>query len=92
MIQHIDNEQVGYQFPCHYAVKAMGLNTSNFQARVISLVELHTGPIQSSQVNTKPSRSERYLSVTVNIQAHSRAQLDAIYQGLTDDEHVLMRL
>ena len=82
----------GFQFPCEYAVKAMGRNSPTFQTRIVRLVEQHTGPIQPTQVSIKPSRSERYLSITLMIQAQSRKQLDAIYQDLTNDDHVLMRL
>ena len=88
----LNEHEAGFQFPCEYAVKAMGRNTTDFQARIVSLVERHTGPIKPAQVSKKPSRSKRYLSVTVSIQAQSREQLDAIYQDLTDDNDVLMRL
>jgi putative lipoic acid-binding regulatory protein len=85
-------EEAGFQFPCEYTVKAMGRNDAYFQAKVVSLIEPHTGPINTSQINSKPSSSAKYLSVTVTIQAQSRDQLDAIYQSLTDDNDVLMRL
>lgn len=88
----LNEREAGFQFPCDYAVKAMGLNSPRFQTRIVRLVEQHTGPIQPIQISTKPSRSKRYLSITLMIQAQSREQLDAIYQDLTDDDHVLMRL
>ncbi len=85
-------KDAGLQFPCPYTVKAMGRNDSTFPTYVTRLLEPHTGPIAPTQITSKSSRNQRYLSVSVTIQAHSRAQLDAIYQDLTDDPAVLMRL
>ena len=43
-------------------------------------------------VTVHPSSSGNYLSVTVTIEAASKAQLDRIYQDLTDCEQVLVAL
>jgi putative lipoic acid-binding regulatory protein len=43
-------------------------------------------------VTTNSSSSGKYLSVTVTIEARSKAQLDRIYQDLTDCEQVLVAL
>jgi putative lipoic acid-binding regulatory protein len=40
----------------------------------------------------RSSRGGKYVSVSVVIEAGGRAQLDAIYDDLTADEKVLMRL
>jgi putative lipoic acid-binding regulatory protein len=82
----------GFQFPCAYTIKAMGHNEQTFAAHIVRLLEPHTGPIEPANITCKPSRNQRYLSVNVTIQAHSHAQLDAIYQELTADPAVLMRL
>ncbi len=49
-------------------------------------------PDEESPVTTNPSSAGNYLSVTVVIEATSQAQLDAIYQDLTDSPDVLMAL
>ncbi len=85
-------KDVGLQFPCPYTVKAMGHNDHTFPTHIARLLEPHTGPIAPAQITSKSSRNQRYLSVSITIQAHSRAQLDAIYQDLTADPTVLMRL
>jgi putative lipoic acid-binding regulatory protein len=41
---------------------------------------------------TNPSGSGNFISITVTILATSKAQLDSIYQDLTDCEHVLVAL
>ena len=85
-------KNAGLQFPCTYTIKAMGLNDSSFPTHIARLLEPHTGPVSPEHIISKPSRHQRYLSVSVTIQTHSRAQLDAIYQDLTEDPAVLMRL
>ncbi|MEM6405794.1 MAG: DUF493 domain-containing protein [Pseudomonadota bacterium] len=85
-------KEAGFQFPCDYTIKAMGRNDDTFPAHIMRLLEPHTGPVAPEQITCTPSRSQRYLSVSVTIQAHSHTQLDAIYQDLTADSAVLMRL
>lgn len=80
------------EFPCSFAVKAMGLASDDFQALVTALVTEHTGALSRSAVTTRPSANGKYLSVTVTFTAHSKPQLDAIYQALSDHERVLMAL
>ncbi len=81
-----------FEFPCEFAIKAMGLATPEFDALVVELVRRHAPDLGEGSVATKPSKNGRYLSVTVTINATSREQLDAIYQALTDHELVLMSL
>jgi len=92
MPQPPQSTATGFQYPCDYAIKAMGHNLPTFQALVIQLIAQHTGPIAPTQIQCNPSRNQQYLSVIVHIQAQSQTQLDAIYQDLTDADEVLMRL
>ena len=48
--------------------------------------------LAEGDLSTKESSGGKYLSVTVSIRAESKAQLDAIYQALTDSGAVLMSL
>jgi putative lipoic acid-binding regulatory protein len=82
----------GFEFPCEYAVKAMGLAEPGFDALVVEIVRRHCPDIREGAVTTRPSRNGRYLSVTVLIEAHSHSQLNAIYADLTAHDKVLMRL
>jgi putative lipoic acid-binding regulatory protein len=55
---------------------------------VCSHAELWPGePVRST-----PSRAGRFVSVTAVVEARSQAQLDAIYQELSDCVQVLMAL
>ena len=80
------------EFPCQFAIKAMGKSSDNFDAIVVEIVRRHVEDIREGAVTSRPSKAGTYISVTVMIEATSRAQLDAIYQGLTDHPDILMAL
>lgn len=85
-------EARGFQFPCDYAIKAMGHASPEFDLLVVELIRKHCSDIKEGAVTTKESRNGKYHSVTVMIKATSREQLDAIYDELTAHEKILMRL
>lgn len=82
----------GFEFPCDYAIKAMGVDDGRFHEVVIEIVRRHCATLQEDSLRSRPSRGGKYISVTVVIEATSREQLDAIYADLTAHEKVLMRL
>ena len=87
-----DNPETLFEFPCQFSVKAMGLAADDFDALVASIVGRHVPNLGEGAVRSRPSRGGKYLSVTVTFEASSKAQLDAIYQALTDHDRVLMSL
>ena len=87
-----DQQETLLEFPCKFPVKAMGLNDDGFEVLVTNIILTHAEISIGVPVGTKPSGSGKYLSVTVTIDATSKAQLDQIYQGLTDCEQVLFAL
>jgi putative lipoic acid-binding regulatory protein len=80
------------EFPCLFPIKVMGKNSGNFDAIVIEIIRRHVSDIREGAVTSRPSRAGNYTAVTVVIEATSREQLDAIYQGLTASPDVLMAL
>jgi putative lipoic acid-binding regulatory protein len=80
------------EFPCQFSIKAMGKSRDDFDAIVVEIIRRHVSDIREGAVTSRPSRAGTYTSVTVVIEATSREQLDAIYQGLTDSPDVLMAL
>jgi putative lipoic acid-binding regulatory protein len=76
------------EFPCDFGVKAMGESSDDFDLIVVGIVRQHVDNIAEGAVTTKQSSGGKFTSVTVNIQAISKAQLDAIYQQLTAHEAV----
>ena len=80
------------EFPCQFAIKAMGKTNIEFDLLVIDIVRRHVPDLHEQSVTTRLSKDANYLAVTVMIQATSKAQLDAIYQDLSDHPLVLMAL
>ena len=79
-------------FPCDFALKVFGLNDPKFEAIVMSLVECHCPPDTEFTISRNESSKGKYESLTIHFIAQSRAQLDEIYQALTDCEQVVMAL
>ena len=80
------------EFPCKFPVKAMGRDKDAFEALITGIVLSHAEMYAGERVTTNLSSTGKYLSVTVTIEALSKAQLDCIYQDLTDCEQVVMAL
>lgn len=87
-----EQQPPGMAFPCRFRIKAMGLDENDFDLLVVQIIRRHCPVIGEGAVSTRSSRNGKYLSVTVEIEAQSREQLDAIYDDLTAHERVLMRL
>lgn len=88
----MSEEETLLEFPCQFPIKAMGKNNASFNLMVVELVQQHVGNINKQAVKTRLSKGDKYLSVTVTIEATSKKQLDAIYQDLTDCPDVLFAL
>ncbi len=87
-----NNEETLLEFPCDFAIKAMGLADTDFDLLVIELVRRHAPDLREGSVKTRPSKAGKYVAVTVTITATSKSQLDAIYMDLTAHERVVMAL
>ena len=87
-----DQQETLLEFPCTFPVKAMGRNEDGFEALVTKIILSHAEKSVAEAITTNLSSSGKYLSVTVTIEAISKAQLDRIYQDLTDCEQVLVAL
>lgn len=92
MTDQTTTDQKLIRFPTAFPIKIMGRNDAAFLAHAIQLVTQHTGGEPPRSIASRESKNARFLSVTVEIMATSRAQLDAIYQTLTDDDQVVMAL
>ncbi len=80
------------EFPCHFPIKAMGIDDGAFETLVVELVRKHAPDLADSAVASRASQGGKYLAVTVTVTATSRDQLDNIYRELTACEQVLMAL
>lgn len=80
------------EFPCAFPIKAMGRNSEEFQAIVVSIVRAHAELWPNEPIRSAPSKAGNFISITAVVEATSQPQLDAIYQDLTDCAQVLMAL
>lgn len=80
------------EFPCQFPIKVMGTNNLAFEADVVRIVREHDPKFGENALKSRASRNGNYLSITVTVNAHSKAQLDAIYIALNACEHVKMTL
>jgi putative lipoic acid-binding regulatory protein len=86
-----DNESP-LQFPCEFPIKAMGKSGCDLDMVVVEIVRRHVPDLSEGAVRSRASAQGKYVSVTVVVNATSRAQLDAIYQDLVECETVIMAL
>jgi hypothetical protein len=77
-------EETLLEFPCDFAIKAMGLTSEELDLAVIEIVRKHVEDFAEGAVSSRASSGGKYTSITVQITATSKAQIDAIYQDLTD--------
>lgn len=80
------------EFPCRFPIKAMGRTDADLKTIVEDIVCRHASLIDDQPVSLKESGAGNFVSVTAVVEAESKAQLDAIYQELTDCDQVLMAL
>ncbi len=81
-----------FHFPCEFPIKVMGRDSESFRSLTLAIVERHAGPLAAESITERLSRKGRFLALTYTIRAQSRAQLDRIYQELTDSGVVLVSL
>ena len=79
-------------FPCVFPIKVMGRREDGFAQSVSEIVRRHADDFNPGTLEMRPSRNGRYLSLTVTINARSKAQLDALYSDLTKHPMVMMVL
>ena len=90
-----------FQFPCDFPIKVMGRDSAatsptfagpSVRTLTLASVERHAGSLAPDSISERASSKGRFLSLTYTIRAESRAQLDRIYQDLTDSGVVLVAL
>jgi putative lipoic acid-binding regulatory protein len=87
-----EGRREGLHFPCRFPLKAVGNAGAGFREHVVGLVRGHAPGLRDEDVRETPSRSGRFVSITVIIDADSQAQLDAIYLALKADPLVSVLL
>ncbi len=80
------------KFPCEFPLKVTGLHSDEFRSIALGIVHKHVAVADLLSIEERPSKNSKYLGLTYNIRATSKAQLDALYVELTSCERVLIAL
>ena len=78
-------------FPCLFPIKVMGLNNDDLVPEVTAIILSHYNEFNpNTDIQIKPSKTGKYLSITANIVANNQQQIDAIYLQL--NQHDLVKI
>jgi hypothetical protein len=83
-----DNQETLLEFPCDFAIKAMGETSDDLDQIVIEIVRRHVEDIAEGAVSSKQSSGGKFTSITVTVRATSKQQLDAIYMELSSHQRI----
>ncbi|HIP06780.1 MAG TPA: DUF493 domain-containing protein [Mariprofundaceae bacterium] len=79
-------------FPCHFPLKVMGVNNASFEQDMVVIVRKHVANLGEGAVSSKPSKTGKYLALTIAFTAESKAQLDDLYHEINTHPDVKMML
>ena len=82
-MNEVDSTETLLEFPCDFPIKIMGEQRDDFAQTMIAIVQRHAPDFDAAQVEMRASSGGKYLSLTCNIRATSKAQLDALYREIT---------
>ncbi len=77
------------QFPLALSLRVMGRNTSEFPQLVVDLLRPHAPELNPKAIVSHLSRDGRFISLLIPLTLATRAQFDAVYQELADNDQVL---
>lgn len=84
----LNNQEL--KFPCQYPIKVIGLAKPPFKKNVLEIVYQHfKSKVSDDLISFKTSKNNKYLSITVDFMAESRAHVDAIYKDLKKCQEVV---
>jgi putative lipoic acid-binding regulatory protein len=80
------------EFPCDFPLKIMGRTQPGFAQTITDVVKKHAPEFDPATVEMRPSRENKYISLTATINAQSQRQLDDLYRELCDHPMVSLVL
>ena len=80
------------EYPCNFPLKILGHARAGYAQAVLGVVKQHMPDYDGADMEMRPSRKGKYLSLTCTVRATSREQLDALYRDLCDHPMVVMVL
>ena len=80
------------EFPCHFPIKVIGINSSNFTSDVTHIARKHFPALLDTDIQIQSSKNQNYLALTITVLAHTQKSLDALYLELTQHPDIKMVL
>ncbi|HVE43538.1 MAG TPA: DUF493 domain-containing protein [Gammaproteobacteria bacterium] len=77
-------------FPCHFTLKVIGAQSSEFESAVYTIVHEHIPQFADTLIEMRPSKQGKYLALSLSVYVTSKAQLDGLYIALSSSPHVVM--
>ena len=71
------------EYPSDFPIKIMGAMQDSFAEVIVEVVTLHDPNFHAGRMEMRPSSKGNYLSLTANVRATSREQLDNLYRALS---------
>jgi putative lipoic acid-binding regulatory protein len=84
------SEAAGLEFPSDYPVRVLGRPQPGVRERVHALVLRHGPALGPERVSERLSAQGNFLSISYQLRAESRAQIEALVSELQGCEGVLM--
>ena len=88
--QTFDRIEALLEFPAEFPIKVIGQPGDDFHEAVSGLVREHVPEFDIATITANKSSSGKYLSLTLNVQVHSREQLQNLYTNLANHDLVRM--
>lgn len=85
--------ELALEFPCTFPIKVVGRADAAFHAQVCAIASRHDPVFDpETHVQVRASAAGTYQSLTIQLRATSKEQIDAVYQDLKSCELVLWAL
>lgn len=71
------------RYPCMFPIKVMGAHVEGYVEAVVHVARQFDPDFDAATLERRPSRTGKYLGLTLHIRATSREQLDELYRTLS---------
>ena len=71
------------EYPSRFPIKVMGLNGDGFVHAITHIAKQFDPAFDAAAIELRPSKGDKYLGVTITVNATSREQLDELYRTLS---------
>ena len=77
-----DTDPPKIEFPCEYPIKVLGRNSETFRPTILEIFERLAPGFDADNIVSKSSRGDKFVSLTIVIEATGEPQLKALHEAL----------